>query len=108
MAAYPSFAQLVGSVMEVLDDRAVDRAVGGDARARAFYDAIKRRFTLVHRLKIADVATLLSFYQSNRLVSVTLTWSFDGATYTVLFEGPPRITPASGGDADVLVVLGEP
>lgn len=105
MAAYPSFAQLMGSSEEILDDVQVDRAVNGSVKSRAFYSAKKRRFTLKHVLDNTDVNTLLSFYDSYRLSSNTFTWARDSTSYTVLFEAPPSVKALARGYNEVEVRL---
>jgi hypothetical protein len=91
---YPTFAQLEGSTMRIVDDRDVVRDTGGAARASVFFDAVKHAFTLQHRLAAADLATLRAYYASNRTASFTFVWSLDGATYTVIFgAGGVRATP---------------
>lgn len=107
MATYPSFGQLVGSTAEWVDDLQIDRAVNGSAKVRAFYTAKKRRFVLKHVLSKADVGTLQTFYDTNRLAANTLTWSADGVSYTVLFDGAPRVTPHGSVYSDVEVRLVE-
>lgn len=106
MAAYPSFTQLLGSTEEGVDDVTLDRAVDGSVKARGFYTARKRRFKLRHFLTSSERATLQTFYDTNRLLTVTLTWVPDGQTYTCLFQGPPSwdFSPG-GGNATVDVTL---
>ena len=93
MATYPAaFKQLgAGSVEEWVDDVSLDRAVGGSVKARAFYTAKKRKFTVRHVLNTADRATFQTFYNTNRVLAVTFTWTGDGQTYTCLFDGPPKV-----------------
>lgn len=89
MASYPSFHQrLEGSVKETLDDLVLDRAMNGALKARAYYSAVKFRFTVRHILTTAELATLQTFYNTNRLLTVTFTWERDSVAYTCLFEGP--------------------
>lgn len=91
MASYPSYGQMVGSSMTYMDDIRVDRAVGGNARVRSLFPATKSQFALVHRLTEAEVSSLMSFYTTNRLLPVDLTWDGDGQSYTCLFAGPPQV-----------------
>lgn len=105
--AYPStFKQLVGSTEEWLDSVAIDRAVSGAAKARSFFTAKKRRFTLRHILTASQCSTLQTLYNANRKLRVTLTWSWDQANYVCFFEGPPKfkfITPTLAETEVVLV-----
>jgi hypothetical protein len=108
VAAYPSLTQLLNSTEEWVDDIVLDRAVNGTVKARAFFAAKKRRFVLQHDLSSTDRATLQTFYNTNRLLAVTLTWAADAQSYTCLFEGPPKINGYLGaGYASVTVVLAE-
>jgi hypothetical protein len=107
VAAYPSLAQWTGSKDEWTDDIVLDRAVSGGVKARAFFTAKKRRFTLKHRLTAADRTTLETFYNANRLLAVTLTWAGDGNNYTCLFEQPPRFEYIGSGLSDAEVSLAE-
>lgn len=94
--AYPSFAQLVGSDAEILSDRVVTRDAGGTARASSFYDAVKRSFTVRHKLSTADAATLEAYYEANQTGSFDFTWSLNGTTYTCIFgRGGVRIVPGA-------------
>lgn len=106
MAAYPSFGQLLASTEEGVDDVTLDRAVDGSVKARGFYTARKRRFRLRHFVTSSERATLQTFYDTNRLLTVTLTWVPDGQAYTCLFQGPPSwdFSPG-GGNAVVDVIL---
>lgn len=91
MANYPSFPFLLdGSGEEWIDDINADRSVSGGVKVRSFFTAKKRRFTLSHLLNASDRSTLQSFYDTNRILLVTLTWTPDGQTYDVLFDGPPK------------------
>ena len=107
MAAYPSYPQLLGSIRKPVDDLTVDRAVDGSAKSRAFYTARKFEFTLKHQLNASDLAGLLSFYDTNRKLSVTLTWQGDSSTASCLFRGAPDIRPLDRGWSDVTVELAE-
>jgi hypothetical protein len=113
MAAYPSYPQLYGSVEEWVDDLVADRSVSGGVKVRAMFTSRKRRFRLRHNLTAAEVYTsyggsasnaLKTFYDTNRLLTVTFTWAGDSVAYTCLFAGAPRIT-FNGPRADVEVEL---
>lgn len=105
MAAYPSFSQLLASNEEGVDDLTLDRAVNGSVKARAFYTSRKRRFNLRHYLSSSERATLQTFYDTNRLLTVTLTWVADGQAYTCLFAGPPRWDFSPGGGNSIVDVM---
>lgn len=114
MAAYPAYKQLLGSTEEWVDDLVADRAVNGAVKVRGFYADKKRRFLLKHRLTKAQIYTdylgtaanaLQTFYTANRALTVTLTWTPDGQTYTCLFARAPRVSFISPDVADVDVEL---
>lgn len=114
MASYPSYPQLVGSVEEWVDDLVADRAVNGSVKVRAMFTTRKRRFLLKHRLTTAQVYTsyggsaanaLQTFYDTNRLLAVTFTWTGDSTSYTCLFARPPKLSWDNVGLADVEVEL---
>lgn len=107
MATYPSFGQLVGSTEEWVDDLQIDRAVSGGVKARAFYSVKKRRFRLKHYLSTTDIGTLQTFYDTYRLAANSFVWAADGQTYTVLFDGAPRVTPTGTTYFNVEVALVE-
>lgn len=113
MESYPSYPQLTGSVEEWVDDLVADRSVAGGVKVRAMFTSRKRRFRLKHRMTAAEIYTsyagsapnaLKTFYDANRLLTVTFTWAGDSVAYTCLFGGPPRIT-FQGPYADVEVEL---
>ena len=99
MSAYPTFTYnpAQSSTEEVLDDVQVDRASNGAAKGRAFYTTPKLKFTVVHEaLTSAEKATLMTFYNDNRLLEVDFTWAADSVTYTVIFSAAPKPMIAPG------------
>lgn len=114
MAAYPSYPQLVDSREEWIDDLVADRAVNGSVKVRAMFSSKKKRFLLKHRLTKAQIYTdyagtaanaLQTFYNTNRALAVTMTWTPDATAYTCLFAGAPRLTWINPNVADVDVEL---
>jgi hypothetical protein len=105
MATYGTWGQLVGSTEEWVDDIAIDRAVNGGAKARAFFTAKKRRWTLRHVLTEAELGALQTFYDTYRTSANTFTWSGDGTSYTVIFDGAPSLTPTGSRMTEVQVRL---
>jgi hypothetical protein len=102
MATYPStYLQLKDSTEEGVDGLQLDRAVNGSVKARAFFTARKRKWRLKHVLNATDLNALLSFYDTNRTAANTFTWVRDGASYTVLFEGPPQYETLKPGGTTV-------
>lgn len=97
MANYPSFGQIIGS-SETREDRVVfDRATNGTLRGRAMWTSAKKQFSVEHILKSSDVATMRTFYDTNRALAVSFTWKGDGSVYWCLFERPPVYTPLGAG-----------
>lgn len=90
MAAYPSFPQLLASVREPVDDLDIDYSIAGNAKVRSYFTAVKNRFKVVHMLNATDLATLVTFYTTNRLLTFTFTWTKTSTVYTCLFAGPLR------------------
>lgn len=94
--AYPSFAQLLGSAVIPLSDRRVVRADGGAARVSSFYDEVKHRFSLRHKLSNTDLQTLRDFFADNAAASFDMTFSLDGVTYTCIFgQNGIRVSPGA-------------
>lgn len=95
-ATYPTWPQLVGSTEEWVDGVVLDRAVAGGVKARSFFTAKKRKFTLKHLLNATDRSTLQTLYNTNRVLRVTFIWGGDKQSYTCFFDGPPKydyVTP---------------
>lgn len=104
MADYPAFPQLVGTEQTFADDIAADQSVSGTTKVRGFFTAKKSRFTVRHVLNADDLATLLQFYDDNRLATVTFTYK--GTDYTC-FLAVPKVTPSAGQWSEVVVSLAE-
>jgi len=99
VANYPAFPQRLGSVRETLDDLRLERAIDGTGYGRALFAATKSRFTVLHVLTYANLATLEAFYQAQRNVQFDIVWQGEGdVTYTgLLFEEPVRKTELGAG-----------
>lgn len=101
MPTYPLTKFAEGSKITYKDDIAIDRAENGTTKARAYYATRKREFLAKHvYATLSDKNSIESFYDSNRLLSVTLNW-IDGNAYTVLLAAAPVITPRIGGYFDI-------
>lgn len=96
MAAYPSLGQTSQSRESWADDVQIERASNGSARGRALYAGRKLELQVSHVVERGDVATLLAFYDSNRLLPVDVTWAGDGITRAMLFDGAPDVQPEGG------------
>ena len=107
MAAYPSYNQVLGSLQNVLDDRVLDQDVNGAVHIRSFFPSRISQFMVKHYLTPAQLATLLAFYDTNRLLTFTFVWYVDNVTYTCVFGAPPKFVPNDPGLYDVVVDLRE-
>lgn len=96
MAAYPSIGQTTQSRESWADDVQIERASNGAARGRALFAGRKLELQIAHVVERSDVATLLSFYDTNRLLPVDVTWAGDGVTRAMLFAGVPDVQPEGG------------
>lgn len=101
MASYPAFGQLLnGSSHEVLDDIQIDRATDGSGYARSLYAGLQHRFVVRHLLNAADYATLVDFYDDNKLTPFDFTWTGAGgssAFTNLAFEAPLKFAEAGRG-----------
>ena len=87
MASYPSIPFVFGSDESIKDGVTVDRAMDGSGRARNLWTAKKRAYTLKHTaLTATQKGTLETFYDTNRAVPVSLTWT-DGTARDVILTG---------------------
>lgn len=90
MAAYPTFPQLFKESERVTeDDIAVERAIGGLAWGAAFYTATKARFRVTHVLNATDLATLRTFYNTNRQTTFSFTWQKTSTAFATCIFGAP-------------------
>ena len=96
MAAYPSLGQTTQSRESWADDVQIERASNGAARGRALFAGRKLELQIAHVVERSDVATLLAFYDTNRLLPVDVTWAGDGVTRAMLFAGVPDVQPEGG------------
>lgn len=107
-AVFPTLPIASSSKKETLDDIQVDRATDGTLRGRSFWAATKKRIKVdLSLLTAAQMTTLDTFYNTNRLLPIDLLWPHDGVTYTNLwFVGPPSETKRyNGGRADMTLTL---
>lgn len=96
MAAYPNIGQTTQSRESWIDDVQIERASNGSARGRALFAGRKLALQVAHVVERSDVATLLAFYDSNRLLPVDVTWAGDGVTRSMLFDSSPDVQPEGG------------
>jgi hypothetical protein len=94
VAAYPTLTTTINSRVESLDGQIADRATNGALKVRSLYTADKLVFLLEHEISTASKATLDAFWAANKLLDITYTSPFDGASYTVRMRKPVyRRTP---------------
>lgn len=96
MAAYLNLGQTSQSRESWIDDVQIERASNGSARGRALFAGRKLELQISHVVERSDVATLLAFYDTNRLLPVDVTWVGDGVTRAMLFGSPPDVQPEGG------------
>ena len=91
MAAYPTYCTMMeGSKRTLRDDLVADYAVNGAMQQRAYYTVFRSDFSLKHLLSSTNFGLWKTFYSDNRLLTMTLTWN--SASFTVRFKGPYRET----------------
>lgn len=88
MASYPSYKQLLNSRDEPTQQ--TQTFIAGDGGGRVYVPPKKLKFQIRHLLTTAELATLLAFYETNKVVAVDLLWKKDGATYSVYFTERPQ------------------
>ena len=96
MATYPSFPQLVGTAVTHEDGRVMRRSMNGAPRIKTFYSNTKYGFTVKHEIDSADLATLNSFWNTNRNLAFDFVYEGDGLTYSCYFLGRPHPKPIGG------------
>lgn len=96
MAAYPNLGQTTESRESWEDDVKIDRASNGTARGRALFAGPKLALQIAHICERADLDSLLAFYDSNRLLSVDVTWAGDNVTRQMIFSAPPDVQHEGG------------
>ncbi len=107
MATYPSFSQLYDSSVLEDDGLELSRSVSGKPRIRRYYTSTRRTFTVHHDLSSADKSTLLSFYTTNKLLTLDFVWASDGLTYACRFIGHITVRPIEGNRYSVVSKLVE-
>jgi hypothetical protein len=94
VAAYPqTIAQLIkeGSeeYVKVTD---VTESDDGTPKIRVRSNTSKKIFEVAHHVNDTDKATLIAFYEANKLVTFDFTYQMDGVSYSpCIFYGEPKI-----------------
>ena len=96
MAAYPNLGQTNQSRESWADNMQIERASNGAARGRTLFAGRKLELQVSHVCARSNVATLLSFYDTNRLLPVDVTWAGDGVTRQMLFAAAPDVQTEGG------------
>jgi hypothetical protein len=107
MATYPSFKQLVSASRQFADERTTDFSVLGEVHSRLWYPTRLVIFNFSHILERADLAQLVSFYDTNRMVWFDFEWQADGQTYSCVFVTDPAVQAIDKNLASVDVKLRE-
>jgi len=95
MAAYPNTEYSTASRVTPRSALAMDVASDGTVRGRVVSTGEVYDLTLVHDFLLeADAQTIETFYGSNRVAQVDVTWR--GDTYQCYFAGKPTVAPAGG------------
>ena len=95
MASYPSaIPQDPDSEEIVRDPLLVSYARSGTVKARRLQPAKKRSFVVVHKfLTATEKATLQTFFDTNRALTLTFAWNdVPATTYTVIFSDPAGLS----------------
>lgn len=96
MAAYPTLRTTTQSTMIEIDGQVTNVTEANTVRITNYADAVRYEASLVHILNATDMATLLTFYDTNRNAQFTYTWPAEGTgapwvtTYTMRFVSAPR------------------
>lgn len=96
MAAYPSVAQRIGSVIEPDDGTRVSRAPSGKPIFRNYFSAARNVFRISHDCTNAEKLSIESHYSGDRMNGFSFTFSGDGVAYTVRYADAPKCTPIVG------------
>lgn len=97
MADYPRYWILDTSPAPTLaDGYEPRRASNGTLKVRKLSAGEKREFTIDHFLTAAEKSALWSFFQTNKLLDVTLYWPGEASPYTVRFVAAPQFNGPTG------------
>ena len=89
MATYPTLPTSFGSDPDPLNSLDIDRAEDGTGRARSHYVQDKVKIKISHPyLDSAQKLVLDTFYNANRLLTLTYVSPTDGITRTCVFSAP--------------------
>lgn len=95
MATYPNTTYSPASRVTPREAIAMDVASDGTIRGRVISTGEVYDITLVHEyLSESDAQTLETFYGSNRVAQIDVTWR--GDTYQCYFAGKPNVVSAGG------------
>lgn len=95
MATYPSITIAQRSTVIPRRRIAINEAVDGSVRGASLHTKESYDLTIVHEfITSTDVGTLDSFYATNKLNQVDITWN--GVTYNCRFLCKPESQPAGG------------
>jgi hypothetical protein len=87
---YPIKCVGFASTLDYADDLAIDRAIDGTGRARAFYVEPKQMWRIVHPYLTAhERAELWTFYKANRRLPIEFNPHGSGPAISAIITRPP-------------------
>ena len=108
MALYPiDIPQLIGTSFSPVDGTEIERSISGRPRIRNYYSQTWREGEIVHECNQSQLDSLTTFYNDNRGIVFTFTYSADSVTYNCQFTSALFSTPILGGFYDVKVSIVE-
>jgi len=87
----PACGQSDTSTEETLDDVQLSRATNGSLKGRSLYASPKKKFSVnFEAVEDAEKITFDTFYNTNRNLVITFTWSANATTYNCIMTSPPK------------------
>ena len=100
MAAYPTYAILLGSTQKIEKGWRDTTSSSGTLHSRQLHGQNYYQFSLLHSLTGTEYETLLATFNAGPRDTYTLAYRTESPliTYSVTFTGPPQITRNIGGN----------
>lgn len=95
---YPAITQRIGTQREAASGIRVNRAVSGRPIFSRYSTQDWYAFRVQHECDATDMATILSHYNTNRMLEFDFTFDATGETYLTQYAERPRTTPLEGED----------
>jgi hypothetical protein len=97
MASYPGVPMALDSERQPISLTRLNVTGTGTVRGTNSQTRELFRFRVLHRyISQADAQSIYANWQANKALPVDLTWK-DGNTYSVIYDGPPRVDRIKGG-----------